>query len=232
MRNQRRNRKQSVREMETKTWCVEWFGSEGDFLAAGKGQPIPLAPLCGVENLYAIGSLEDRPGEVSVFDSVPFVSEVWNPTEMIDSNRVYRAEFLLYTIVERWHRASIWKSVNSEKELAAALLPLAGVEGISVDEPFPFLLYGHVVRAAGRFFCKPDHLQGSDLSKTGKSRFSIAQESVEIIGFYSMNHRGILTPPDSSFHMHVRTLDNRISGHLEAVQWDHGFIAELPAKER
>jgi hypothetical protein len=97
--------------------------------------------------------LEQRPGEVSIFDSVPFVSEVWNPTETIDSNRVYRAEFLVYTIVERWHRASIWKSVNSEEELEAVLLPRAVIEGISV---------GHTARAAGRFCCDPDHQHGRD----------------------------------------------------------------------
>jgi hypothetical protein len=33
-----------MRQMEAKTWCVEWFGSEGDFLAGGKRQPISLAP--------------------------------------------------------------------------------------------------------------------------------------------------------------------------------------------
>jgi acetolactate decarboxylase len=221
-----------MRQMETKTWCVEWFGSEGDFLAEGKRQSIPLARLSGLENLYAIGALEQRPGEVSIFDSVPFVSDVWNPTETIDSNRVYRAEFLIYTIVERWHRASIWKSINCEEELEAALLPRAVVEGIDVEDPFPFLLYGHANRAAGRFFCDPNYQHGRELSEKAKSHFSIEKEFIEIIGFYSMNHRGIVTPHDSSFHMHLRTMDNRISGHLESVQWDQGFMVELPAKER
>src|SRR5262245_18985745 len=218
--------------METKSWCVEWLGSQGDFLAGGKRQPILLAHLSGLENLYAIGALEQRPGEVSIFDSVPFVTEVWNPSEIIDSNRVYRAEFLVYTIVERWHRASIWKSVNSEEELEAALLPRAVVDGISVDEPFPFLLYGHANRAAGRFFCDPNYQHGGEPSEKANSQFSIENESIEIIGFYSMNHRGIVTPQDSSFHMHLRTMDNRISGHLESVQLDQGFMVELPAKER
>jgi acetolactate decarboxylase len=218
--------------METKTWCVEWLGSQGDFLAGGKREPIPLARLWGLENLYGIGSLERRPGEVSIFDSVPFISEVWNPTEAIDSNRVYRAEFLVYTIVERWHRASIWKSVNNEEELEGALLPHAVVEGISIDEPFPFLLYGHAARVAGRVLFDPAYKYWRALSDTAHSRFSIEKESIEIIGFYSMNHRGILTPRDSPFHMHLRTMDNRISGHLESVQWDQGFMVELPAKER
>lgn len=218
--------------METKSWCVKWLGSQGDFLAEGKRQPIPLTRLSGLENLYGIGSLEQCPGEVSIFDSVPFVSEVWNPTETIDNNRVYHAEFLVYAIVERWCRALIWQPINSEEELEAALLPRALVEGIDVEEPFPFLLYGHANRAAGRFFCNPNYQHGRELSGEAKSRFSIEQESVEIIGFYSMNHRGIVTPGDSSFHMHLRTMDNRISGHLESVQWDLGFTVELPAKER
>ena len=221
-----------MRQMETKTWCVEWFGSEGDFLAGGKRQPIPLAHLSGLENLYAIGALEQRPGEVSIFDSVPFVSEVWTPTETIDSNRVYRAEFLIYTIVERWHRALVWQPINSEEDLETALLLRAVVEGISVDEPFPFLLYGHANRANGRFLCNPNYQHGREPSEKAKSHFSIEKEAIEIVGFYSMNHRGIVTPRDSSFHMHLRTLDNRISGHLESVQWDLGFTVELPAKER
>jgi acetolactate decarboxylase len=177
--------------METKNWCVEWLGSQGDFLAEGKRQPIPLTRLSGLENLYGIGSLQQCPGEVSIFDSVPFVSEVWNPTKAIDSNRVYHAEFLVYAIVERWHRALIWQPISSEKELEVVLLPRAVVEGISVDDPFPFLLYGHAARADGRFFCEPDHQYDPYLSEKAKSRFSIEQESIEIIGFYSTNHRGI-----------------------------------------
>ena len=110
---------------------------------------------------------------MSIFDSVPFVSEVWNPGETVDSNPVYQAEFLVYTIVERWHRALIWQTINSEEELEAALVPRAVVEGIDVEEPFPFLLYGHASLAAGRFFCDPDHPHGRELSEKAKFHFSI-----------------------------------------------------------
>src|SRR5215831_17036146 len=34
----------------------------------------------------------------------------------------------------------------------------------------------------------------------------------------SRQHRGVFTPPNSNFHMHVRTLDNRLAGHLEYVR--------------
>jgi len=215
---------------QTKSWCVQWLGSEGDFLAGAKRQPIPLERLNGLENLYAIGSLDQRPGEVSIFDSVPFISEVWHSAETIDSNSIYRAEFLIYAIVECWHRNSIWQTVEGEKELAAALLPRAVAEGINVDEPFPFLLSGYAARAAGCFFCASSYPDGRELSEKAISRFSIEKESIEIVGFYSSNQQGILTPQDSPFHMHLRTMDNRISGHLESVQWEQGFIVELPAR--
>src|SRR5215470_706109 len=156
---------------QTKSWCVQWLGSEGDFLAGAKRQPIPLERLNGLENLYAIGSLDQRPGEVSIFDSVPFISEVWHSAETIDSNSIYRAEFLIYAIVECWHRNSIWQTVEGEKELAAALLPRAVAEGINVDEPFPFLLSGYSARAAVGLFCASSHQHGRTQRKSDLALF-------------------------------------------------------------
>jgi hypothetical protein len=78
---------------------------------------------------------------------------------------------LIYAIGECWRRTSIWKSVNSEKELEAVLLPQAIVEGINVDEPFPFLLYGHAARAAGGFFCNPDQRHDMDPDNKAVSVF-------------------------------------------------------------
>jgi hypothetical protein len=187
-----------MRQMATKTWCVEWSGSEGDFLAGGKRQPIPLARLSGLENLYAIGALEQRPGEVSIFDSVPFVSDVWNPTE-------------------------------TEQQLENQLVAWAVTSGIDVDQPFAFLLNGLVAQATFHVLCNRGRGRyNAELHEKSKVRFPIANESVEVVGFYSRHHRGIFTPRDSNFHMHVRTLDNRFSGHLEMFNWEHGIMLYLP----
>jgi hypothetical protein len=184
--------------MATKSWCVEWFGSEGDFLAEGKRQSIPLARLSGLENLYAIGALEQRPGEVSIFDSVPFVSDVWNPTE-------------------------------TEQQLENQLVAWAVTSGIDVDQPFAFLLNGLVAQATFHVLCNRGRGRyNAELHEKSKVRFPIANESVEVVGFYSRHHRGIFTPRDSNFHMHVRTLDNRFSGHLEMFNWEHGIMLYLP----
>ena len=70
------------------------------------------------------------------------------------------------------------------------------------------------------------------MHEKAKVRFPIADQSVEIIGFYSRRHRGVFTPRDSDFHMHVRTLDNRLSGHLETFSFNQGITLYLPANER
>ena len=44
--------------VQPRSWCVEWFGSEGDFLAGKNREPISLARFAGVESLYAVGPLE------------------------------------------------------------------------------------------------------------------------------------------------------------------------------
>jgi hypothetical protein len=41
----------------------------------------------------------------------------------------------------------------------------------------------------------------------------------------------MFTPRDSDFHMHVRTLDNQLSGHLESFSSSQGMILYLPTDE-
>ena len=70
-----------------------------------------------------------------------------------------------------------------------------------------------------------------ELHEKAKVRLPIADKSVEIVGFYSRQHRGVFTPRDSDFHMHVRTLDNQLSGHLESFSFSQGMILYLPTDE-
>ena len=95
-------------------------------------------------------------------------------------------------------------------------MPFAVESGIDVDQPFPFLIHCHVAQATFHILC--NRSQGEynpEVHEKAKVRFGMANQSVEIIGFYSCRHRGVFTPRDSDFHMHIRTLDNQLSGHLE-----------------
>lgn len=48
-------------------------------------------------------------------------------------------------------------------------------------------------------------------------RGAMERSGVEIIGFHSPDHRGIFTPRDSNLHLHVRTDDGTVSGHVEEI---------------
>ena len=65
-----------MRQMEAKNWCVEWFGSQGDFIAGKADEAVSLEHFADLESLYAVGPLEQARGEVSIYDGVPLISEV------------------------------------------------------------------------------------------------------------------------------------------------------------
>ena len=62
--------------VQPRSWCVEWFGSQGDFIAGKATDPISLQRFTGLESLYAVGPLENARGEVSIYDSAALISEV------------------------------------------------------------------------------------------------------------------------------------------------------------
>ena len=216
--------------LHSPSWCVEWFGSQGDFIAGQTRTPVSLGRFAGLESLYAVGPLEQGRGEVSIFDGTPLISKVSESRVDVTVGHGYRAGFLVYAIVENWRRATVHGPVGNEQRLEEELLPLAVESGIDVDQPFPFLVHCHLAQAAFHILCnQSDDAYNPQLHEKSKVCFQITQESVEIVGFFSRRHRGIFTPRDSDFHMHVRTLTNGVSGQLESFYAPHGITFYLPA---
>jgi len=218
--------------MKTKSWCVEWFGSQGDFIAGKAEEAVSLERFEGLGNLYAVGPLEQARGEVSIYDSVPLISEVQAAQVNVTIDSFRHAAFLVYAIVEDWRSATIQSPIKTEQQLENQLVAWAVTSGIDVDQPFVFLLNGfvaeatfHVLDNRGRGRYNPERHAKS------KFYFPIANESVEVVGFYSRHHHGVFTPWDSNFHMHIRTVDNRVSGHLERFNWERGVMLHLPINE-
>jgi len=224
--------KQVDAPVQSQSWCVEWFGSQGDFIAGKAKEPISLSRFGGLESLYAIGPLERGRGEVSIYDSVPLISEVHDSRTNVSVDFSRRAAFLVYAIVENWRRVTLRKLIDGEQQLEEQLLPFAVESGIDVDLPFPFLIHCHITQAT--FHVLRNQSEGEyspEAHEKAKVRFPIIDQSVEIIGFYSRRHRGVFTPRDSDFHMHVRTLDNQLSGHLESFSFSQGMVLYLPTDE-
>lgn len=54
----------------------------------------------------------------------------------------------------------------------------------------------------------------------GQVNFKLKQEFVEMIGFFSTEHKGVFTHHDSNMHIHLITEDESKMGHLDSVDLD------------
>jgi hypothetical protein len=133
--------------VQPRSWCVEWFGSQGDFIAGRVKEPIPLDRFAGLESLYAVGSVELARGEVSIFDSVPLIAEVQNGHARVSVDFCRRAAFLVYAIVENWGRTTVRVPIEDEQRFEEHLLSFGVESGIDVDQPFPFSVHCHLALA-------------------------------------------------------------------------------------
>src|SRR5215831_17036144 len=139
-------------KVESSGWCMEWIGSQKDFIAGKAKEGISLERFAGVENLYAAGPVEQGRGEVSIFDSTPLISKVNEATVNVTVGYGYRAGFFVYAIVENWRRATVRIPIENEDRLGEQLLPLAVENGIDIDRPFPFLVYCYIAPAPRGFY--------------------------------------------------------------------------------
>ena len=184
-----------MRQMATKSWCVEWFGSQGDFIAGKAEEAVSLERFADLESLYAVGPLEQARGEVSIYDSIPLISQVQGGQVDVTIDFYRHAAFLVYAIVEDWRRVTVPEPIETEQQLENQLVAWAVTSGIDVDQPFAFLLNGLVAQATFHVLCNRRRGRyNAELHEKSKVRFPIANESVEVVGFYSRHHRGIFTP--------------------------------------
>jgi acetolactate decarboxylase len=208
---------------------VRWVGAQRDVLAGDVSGKIALDELAHVPHLYALGPREDLRGEVTVFDGVPSVARVVDGGVEIDAGFGHRACFLVFADVPSWDEVRHPAPLLSMRAIEAAVVEAAGDRGLDSGAPFPFKITGRAERLVLHLLDKRDGLPHTpELHERAKVRFTASGEAVEVIGFFSTGHRGIFTPKDANVHMHVRTADGRLSGHLEELALSAGASLWLP----
>jgi hypothetical protein len=211
---------------------VKWMGTQQNVLQCDISGHIVLASISDLQNLYAVGPAERLQGEVSIFDSVPSISRIIDGTLKIETNFNLNACFLVYAQVSAWHRVTIPTAIVDEATLESYIVKVASELGVNVSQPFPFLINATPERATFHVLDKRDGLtHNPELHEKAKVRFLLQREPVEVIGFYSNRHRGIFTPGNANIHMHVRSADGRMAGHLEKIQLERGATLAVPRVE-
>lgn len=191
---------------------------------------IALSPLAELPHLYAVGPLENLRGEVTIWDGKPLIARVISNQVKVENALKGKACFLVYSSVDRWQTTKLSSAVTAS-EIDQIVKDAATKGGINVGEPFPFLIEGvaksaryHVMNGTASTPARP----GPEAHEKAKVRFTIEDRPVGILGFYSEHHQGIFTHHSSFVHMHVKADDDKIAGHLEAIDLEPGARLLLP----
>ena len=195
---------------------------------------IDLPPLVGLPHLYAVGPLENLQGEVTIWDGKPLISRVLDVTKdgqvRVDNNLVGKACFLVYGQAQSWKESKLTSSLTAS-QVDQVVKDSATEYGINTNKPFPFLIEGVAKTARYHVMNRTESVPptpGAETHERAKVRFTLQDMPVSLLGFYSEHHQAIFTHHSSFVHMHIKAADDKIAGHLEAIELEPGARLLLP----
>jgi acetolactate decarboxylase len=178
---------------------------------------IDVDTLQNKTHLYALGPLEYLRGEIMIVDGKGYTSAVRNNKKMhVKETMKIRAPFLGYAHIEQWQETQLPDSILNSIQLENYLGRIAG----NFSGPFLFRLTAfaesadiHVVNLP-----KGTSVSSPEEAHQGQQNYLIDNTTVEMLGFYSTQHKAIFTHHDTNMHIHLMTSDKKKMGHLEAFK--------------
>lgn len=179
---------------------------------------ISLDSLKSKEHLFALGALENLKGEIQIFDGSPSNSVVLNDSLKITDTYNVNASLLVYSEVKEWNAYKIDDN-KTKSQLETKIFELAEANDIDTEEPFPFLIEGTVASLDWHVINWKDGDVEHNHKKHKESGLNgtLKNREVVIIGFYSTKHKAVFTHHTTNMHMHFKTIDNTLAGHVDDV---------------
>jgi len=191
---------------------------------------VELENLASAPHLYGLGPLEGLRGEVTIFESVPSIARIEQETVVTSASWSARACFLVWALVPAWFERVSDAIPAGLDGIEREVIALAQGAGLDPARPMPFRVRATAVEATLHVLDKRDGLpHNPERHEQAKVRRTLERAPVELVGFYSRQHRGIFTPGESNVHVHLRTEDGRMSGHLETIRLAAGAQVAVPA---
>ncbi|AZQ43918.1 acetolactate decarboxylase [Nonlabens ponticola] len=169
------------------------------------------------QNLYGIGPATALTGELMVFDGDIYISRIENDGLMkVEKTANASAPFFVYAQAYQWKEIEVPATVSDLSSLE--LFIQSQLKDQSIETMFK--LEGKVSNA----FIHVQNLAPGSVIKSpqdahkGQRNFTLENEEVVMVGFYSQHHKGIYTHHDSNIHVHLMTTNRNAMGHLDAVE--------------
>ncbi len=225
-----------------KEGMVEYVGAQRDVFKTGKAASVVfLEDLAGHKGLYAMGPIDGLDGEITVFDSKPYITKVRGADYTAANTWKHGAFFLVWTEQEKWQDVPVPSTVKGYIDLQNFVKAQAQAAGIDTTKPFPFLLSGTPVEI--KWHINVDRTEGKPITKElffkSKQPFTTKNEPVDIIGFYAEHHDGIFltkyTPvikegsgTENAIHIHLVSRTSKAAGHIDDITLGEGMVLRLP----
>jgi acetolactate decarboxylase len=193
-----------------------------------------LREYSDTEHLYGLGAVENLKGEILILDGMPFISSVKDDSLHIDNSFEHKATLFVYAQVDEWKSIEIPRSVLSYADLETYIKKAASMNGIDVEEPFPLMIEGRF----GSFDWHVIDWEDGDTDHSHEKHISsglngtITNENAMVFGFYSNSHHAIYTHHTTNMHLHVKTLDNQLAGHVDDLILGENMVLKLPISQK
>jgi len=184
---------------------------------------IALDAIANKKHLYGLGPVEYLAGELLIVDGKSYKSTVVSETEMrVEETFAVKAPFFVYANVPDWKEQPLPDSIRTISQLEAFLDQATK----QAKRPFAFRLEATVDSALIHIVNLPRGTQVSspDEAHEGQVNYSLQNQDVEIVGFFSTEHKAVFTHHDTFLHMHLITKDKKQMGHLDDLHLRPGTV--------
>ncbi|MGI9546424.1 MAG: acetolactate decarboxylase [Flavobacteriaceae bacterium] len=209
--------------------AVDSFGRLDSVMAGNFDERHSLDTLSGLKNIYALGAMDSLAGELQIFDGQPFHSYMERDSVMVDSYSNPDAALLVYCQVDEWRDLSIPLSVPNIEAFVGFLEYNEDLQ-IETGRPFMFQIEGVVEQLDWHVLNRPQFdsipMNGNHLYNAGRG--SLSDVDVNILGVYSRAHEGIFTHHNMPVHMHFKTTDGLLAGHVEELELGPDMSLKIP----
>lgn len=225
-----------------KEGSVEYVGAQKEIFKTGKATSVvSLEDLAGKKGLYAMGPVDGLDGEITIFDSKPYITKVRGNDYTVDKTFKHGAFFLVWSEQTNWSDVQVPAKVKGYVELQKFVREQAQKAGIDVMKPFPFLLVG--TPAEIKWHINVDRTEGKPITKElflkSKEPYVTRNEPVDIVGFYSDHHAGVFlnqfspaikegSGMENMIHIHLVSKTSKAAGHIDDITFGDGMVLRLP----
>lgn len=190
---------------------------------------IDLDTISNKKHLYGLGPIEYLKGELTIIDGRCFKSTVAADGSIkMEETFKAKAPFFVYANIDKWKEIILPDSIRTIPQLESFLDEATK----NSTRPFAFRMTTDIDNCEIHIVNLPKgsevHLP-EDAHQNQKS-ISLKNKSVELVGFFSTEHKGVFTHHDTFVHIHLITADRKKMGHLENLTIKKG-TAKLYVQE-